>query len=209
MELGRGRTPRGAMARSRCKLVFVGDFGVGKTSIINRFLHGSFDCVYRSTIGVDFAAKTVTLGSSAPVRLHLWDTAGQEKFRSLASMYIRDAAGVMVVYDVTSRDSFLSVPKWIGDIRAAHGDGPCIFLVGNKTDLSAEAEVSPEEGEEAARLSGAEFVRVSAKAGSNIEALFQQVAARVSGQGAAGRSSFKLDGERGPRARAGGACGRC
>merc|ERR1719221_222915 len=147
------------MAQSRCKIVFVGDMGVGKTAIINRFVHGTYDGLYNNTIGADFFAKTFMLGSRT-IRLHLWDTAGQEKYRSLVSMYTRDASGVMVVYDVADRASFLNASNWINQIRESQGDGACIFLVGNKTDLTGQEKVSCEEGEEAAKQYNVKFIYV-------------------------------------------------
>merc|ERR1711935_1226449 len=116
------------------------------TSIITRFMYDSFDNSYQATIGINFLSKTMYL-EDRTVRLQLWDTAGQERFRSLIPSYIRDSSVAVVVYDTTSRASFLSSSKWIDDIRTERGDDVMIMLVGNKTDLSDRREVSIEEGE--------------------------------------------------------------
>lgn len=101
---------------AKYKLVFLGDQGVGKTSIITRFMYDSFDKNYQATIGIDFLSKTMYL-EDRTVRLQLWDTAGQERFRSLIPSYIRDSSVAVVVYDITNRASFLNTSKWIEDVR--------------------------------------------------------------------------------------------
>lgn len=157
------------------KLVFLGDQSVGKTSIITRFAYDTFDRQYQATIGIDFLSKTMYL-EDRTVRLQLWDTAGQERFRSLIPSYVRDSAGAIVVYDITSRPSFLSTFAWMQDIRQERGGDLVIALVGNKTDLQEHREVSVEEAQEKANEFNAMFLEVSAKVGSNIKALFRKVA---------------------------------
>ena len=140
-----------ARASRRYKLVFLGDQGVGKTCIINRFVYDSFDRNYQATIGIDFLSKTVHLDDSKGVRLQLWDTAGQERFRSLIPSYIRDSSVAVIVYDVANRQSFLNVAKWIDEVKQERGENVVIAIVGNKTDLVEEREVETEEGERFAR----------------------------------------------------------
>jgi small GTP-binding protein len=125
---------------AKYKLVFLGDQGVGKTSIITRFMYDSFDKNYQATIGIDFLSKTMYL-EDRTVRLQLWDTAGQERFRSLIPSYIRDSSVAVVVYDITNRASFLNTSKWIEDVRNERGNDVIIILVGNKTDLSEKRQV--------------------------------------------------------------------
>lgn len=117
------------------KLVFLGEQSVGKTSLITRFMYDTFDGNYQATIGIDFLSKTMYLDDRT-VRLQLWDTAGQERFRSLIPSYIRDSSVAIVVYDVTSRESFKATSKWVEDVRAERGNEVIIALVGNKTDLN-------------------------------------------------------------------------
>eukprot|EP01035_Chromulina_nebulosa_P027504 gene27504-36187_t len=129
---------------AKYKLVFLGDQGVGKTSIITRFMYDSFDKNYQATIGIDFLSKTMYL-EDRTVRLQLWDTAGQERFRSLIPSYIRDSSVAVVVFDITNRASFLNTSKWIEDVRNERGNDVIIILVGNKTDLSDKRQVSVDE----------------------------------------------------------------
>ena len=126
------------------KLVFIGDQSVGKTSIISSFMYDTFDAHYASTIGIDFVSKSVPVDDGT-VRLQLWDTAGQERFRSLIPSYIRDSHVAVVVFDITSRETFNSTSKWIADVRAQRGNDVVIVLVGNKTDLTADRQVTSAE----------------------------------------------------------------
>ena len=126
---------------------------MGKTSLISRFMYDKFDNSYQATIGIDFLSKTMYL-EDRTVRLQLWDTAGQERFRALIPSYIRDSSVAVVVYDVSSRASFLSTTRWIDEVRTERGADVIIVLVGNKTDLAERREVSVEEGDERARETG-------------------------------------------------------
>jgi Ras-related protein Rab-6A len=167
-------------ALSKYKIVFLGDQGVGKTSIITRFMYDSFDKLYQATIGIDFLSKTMYL-EDRTVRLQLWDTAGQERFRSLIPSYIRDSSVAVVVYDITNRASFLNTSKWIEDVRNDRGSDVIIVLVGNKTDLNERRQVSVEEGEDKATKEEIMFIESSAKAGFNIKSLFRKLATALPG----------------------------
>lgn len=160
------------------KLVFLGDQSTGKTSIITRFMYETFEKQYQATIGIDFLSKTVFLEDRA-VRLQLWDTAGQERFRSLIPSYIRDSAAAIIVYDVSSRASFVNTTTWVEDVRTERGEDALIMLVANKCDLQDKREVSTEEGEAKAAQHHALFMEVSAKAGSNVKTLFRRIAAAL------------------------------
>ena len=160
------------------KLVFLGDQSVGKTSIITRFMYDAFDRQYQATIGIDFLTKNVTLENRS-VRMQLWDTAGQERFRSLIPSYIRDSAGAVVVYDVASRVSFQNTAKWISDVRKERGNDIVIVLVGNKSDLVEQREVTSEEGELRAKELDVMFTEVSAKNGLNVKSLFRRMASAL------------------------------
>ena len=177
----------------RYKLVFLGEQGVGKTCIINRFVYDSFDRNYQATIGIDFLSKTMYL-EDRTVRLQLWDTAGQERFRSLIPSYIRDSWVAVVVYDTTSRASFLSSSKWVDDIRSERGDDVVIMLVGNKTDLADQRQVSVEEGLAKASEEKVMFIETSAKAGFNIKQLFRRLASALPGiEGAVSHAPGLID----------------
>ncbi|AAQ15670.1 small GTP-binding protein RAB6, putative [Trypanosoma equiperdum] len=160
------------------KIVLLGDQAVGKTSLITRFMYDTFDQQYQATIGIDFFSKTLHINNRA-TRLHVWDTAGQERFRSLIPSYIRNSAATVVVYDITSRSSFLSTFKWIDEVRAARGDDVIIALVGNKCDVQEKREVSADEAQKRADENRLIFVEVSAKTGTNVKSLFRKVAEAI------------------------------
>ncbi|XP_066910485.1 ras-related protein Rab6-like [Clytia hemisphaerica] len=167
-------------ALKKFKLVFLGEQSVGKTSLITRFMYDSFDSTYQATIGIDFLSKTMYL-EDRTVRLQIWDTAGQERFRSLIPSYIRDSSAAVVVYDISSTNSFAQVDRWIEDVRAERGQDVVIMLVGNKTDLTDKRRVSMEQGERRAKELGVLFIESSAKTGHNVKQLFRRVAAALPG----------------------------
>ena len=171
---------------SKHKVVFLGDQATGKTSIIKAFMYNTYDSNYQATIGIDFLSKTLSL-EDRTVRLQIWDSAGQERFRSLIPSYIRDSSVAVVVYDLTNRASFSNVSHWIEDVRAERGNDVLIALVGNKTDLADKRQVSTEDGEAKAREEGILFIETSAKAGFNIKALFRKLATSLPGTTDGGR----------------------
>ncbi|KAI7864780.1 ras family-domain-containing protein [Spinellus fusiger] len=162
------------------KLVFLGEQSVGKTSLITRFMYDTFDNTYQATIGIDFLSKTMYLEDKT-VRLQLWDTAGQERFRSLIPSYIRDSSVAVIVYDITSKETFVNTTKWIDDVRAERGAEVIIVLVGNKSDLNEKREVSLEDGEKRAKEIGVLFIETSAKVGHNVKTLFKRIAQSLPG----------------------------
>ncbi|KAI0990629.1 hypothetical protein GJ496_008571 [Pomphorhynchus laevis] len=156
------------------KLVFIGEQNVGKTSLITRFMYDSFETTYQATIGIDFLSRTMYLDDKT-IRLQLWDTAGQERFRSLIPSYIRDSSVAIVVYDVSSADSFQHTSRWVEDVRAERGNDVIVVLVGNKTDLAETRVISTEDGQKRANELGAIFIETSAKNGSNVKSLFWKI----------------------------------
>ncbi|KAK1923199.1 P-loop containing nucleoside triphosphate hydrolase protein [Papiliotrema laurentii] len=162
------------------KLVFLGEQSVGKTSLITRFMYDTFDNTYQATIGIDFLSKTMYL-EDRTVRLQLWDTGEQERFRSLIPSYIRDSSVAVIVYDVTNRNSFLNTTKWVDDVRNERGQDVIIVLVGNKTDLNDKRQVTPEDLDKRAKELGVMSIETSAKAGHNVKTLFKKIATALPG----------------------------
>ena len=153
------------------KLIFLGDQSVGKSCILNRFMNDTFTEDYQATIGLDFQSKNVQIDNQ-DIHLLLYDTAGQEKFRSLIPMYTRDANIVLLVYDIACKDSFLHLPDWLQDLTTINKDEVIFALVGNKNDLEDKREVTPEEGQKFAEEHNYIFHEVSAKTGDGFSELF-------------------------------------
>ena len=138
-------------------------------------MYDTFNPSYNVTIGIDFVCKNFYLQDRI-VRLQLWDTAGQERFRSLIPSYIRDCSAALIVFDVTSRESFMGTSAWIRDIRAERGDDVILLLVGNKADMEAQRQVSTEEAQQYAQSLNLAYMETSAKTGHNVRELFTQIA---------------------------------
>ena len=153
------------------KLIVVGDQNTGKSSILNRFANNNFDDNYQATIGLDFANKNVTIHDQE-IRLILYDTAGQEKFRSLIPMYIREAQVILLIYDISNRKSFENIPNWFSEVLNVKNDEAVFALIGNKMDLSDNREVTYEEGKKLANEKNMFFEEMSAKTGKNIMEFF-------------------------------------
>nr|QZX57794.1 ras-related protein Rab43 [Locusta migratoria] len=128
------------------KIVLIGDCGTGKTCVVQRFKSGTFIERHGSTIGVDFSMKTVIVDGKK-VKLQIWDTAGQERFRTITQSYYRSANGVIIVYDITKRSSFLSLQRWIEEVRRYTASNVMLVLVGNKCDMESLREVEFAEAE--------------------------------------------------------------
>ena len=157
----------------KLKLIVIGNQGTGKSCILNRFVNETFEENYQATIGLDFQSKNVTIHDQ-DVRLILYDTAGQEKFRSLIPMYIRKAQIILLIYDITDRESFDSIPKWMNEVLDLKNSEIVFALIGNKIDLENERKVSFEEGRKFAEEKCFIFQEVSAKDGKNFEILFEK-----------------------------------
>jgi len=160
------------------KLLLIGDSGVGKSCLLLRFADDTYTQSYISTIGVDFKIRTIELEGKT-VKLQIWDTAGQERFRTITSSYYRGAHGIIIVYDVTDRDSFNNVKHWIQEIDKYAADGVKKLLVGNKCDLQSKKAVSYDEAKELADSLGINFMETSAKNSHNVEQAFQMMAAEI------------------------------
>jgi len=131
-----------------------------------------------TTIGVEFGSRTV-IANGHSVKLQIWDTAGQESFRSITRSYYRGAAGVILVYDITRRDSFDHIQKWLAEVRANGSPELVMILVGNKTDLEHKRCVTSKEGEDFAAENNMLYVETSAKSAQNVDQIFEITATQV------------------------------
>ena len=173
----------------RYKLVFVGDVGVGKTSVMNRFITDQFSEEYdviiifniiifknQSTIGVDFATKTIEYKDNS-LKLQMWDSAGLERYRALIPSYVRGASIIFIIYDVSSQESFNNLGTWINFIKQVNTDNSMIVLCGNKTDL--ERRVTTQEGRNLANKEQMMFFEASAKNGENVNKMMYSCIAEL------------------------------
>ncbi|XP_016431322.1 ras-related protein Rab-43 [Sinocyclocheilus rhinocerous] len=161
------------------KIVLVGDVGVGKTCVVQRFKTGIFIEKQGNTIGVDFTMKTLEIHGKR-VKLQIWDTAGQERFRTITQSYYRSANGAIITYDITKRASFMSVPKWMEDVKKYGGSNIVPLLIGNKSDLPDLREVPLEDAQTMAhQLDFVSAIETSAKDSSNVEEAFNKMASEL------------------------------
>lgn len=163
------------------KVLLIGDSGVGKSNLLQRFANNAFDINMRSTIGVEFVSREIDLSGGAGserVNVQLWDTAGQERCGVISSSFYRGAKGIAVVYDMTRRASLLNIPRWVAHAKQ-YADENCVFVVvGNKTDLRNLIAVSDEDAEEIAHSLGVRHYYASARTGDGVpDAFFQLILA--------------------------------
>lgn len=159
------------------KFIVIGDTAVGKSCLLHRFIDNKFKKESTHTIGVEFGSKIVEVGGRN-VKLQIWDTAGQERFRSVTRSYYRGAAGAILVYDITSRETYNHVASWLSDARSLANKDISIILVGNKADLP-NREVTFLEASRFAQENDLMFLETSALSGEGVEGVFFQCARSI------------------------------
>eukprot|EP00331_Platyophrya_macrostoma_P003503 CAMPEP_0176424454 /NCGR_PEP_ID=MMETSP0127-20121128/10845_1 /TAXON_ID=938130 /ORGANISM="Platyophrya macrostoma, Strain WH" /LENGTH=213 /DNA_ID=CAMNT_0017805511 /DNA_START=32 /DNA_END=673 /DNA_ORIENTATION=+ len=160
------------------KLLLIGNSGVGKSCMLMRYSENSFTTNFFNTIGVDFKIKSIVLDQKN-VKLQIWDTAGQDRFRTITCSYYKGAQGIMIVYDITDKESFDSVKGWMSEIEKYAQENVIKILVGNKSDMGDKRRVTFEEGQEFARQNGMSFFETSAKSSTNVDLAFQTIAKTI------------------------------
>jgi Ras-related protein Rab-14 len=160
------------------KYIIIGDMGVGKSCLMQRFTEQRYKQDLPHTIGVEFGTMIVDVNSEL-VKLQIWDTAGQERFRSVTRGYYRGAAGALLVYDVTRRSTFAHVGSWLADARSNTNPHTVMILIGNKCDLDENREVSYEEAAKFAEENNLLFLECSARTGDNVEQAFMNTAQKI------------------------------
>ncbi|CAH2051004.1 unnamed protein product, partial [Thlaspi arvense] len=156
------------------KIVLIGDSGVGKSNILSRFTRNEFCLESKSTIGVEFATRTLQVEGKT-VKAQIWDTAGQERYRAITSAYYRGAVGALLVYDITKRPTFENVQRWLRELRDHADSNIVIMMAGNKADLNHLRAVPEQEAMLLAEKEGLSFLETSALEAINIEKAFQTV----------------------------------
>ncbi|KAM3821836.1 ras-related protein Rab-2B [Vipera latastei] len=160
------------------KYVIIGDTGVGKSCLLLQFTDKRFVAVHDLTIGVEFGARMISI-ENKKIKLQIWDTAGQESFRSITRSYYRGTAGALLVYDITRRETFNHLYTWLEDARQHSSPHMVIMLIGNKSDMENRRVVQKEEGEAFAREHGMVFMETSAKTAANVEEAFLNTAKAI------------------------------
>lgn len=159
------------------KVVLLGDSGVGKSSIAVRYVNNTFSEAFEVTIGGGFLQQTARLSDGTNLKLDIWDTGGQERFRSLLQLYYRDASAALITYDIGVEKSLESCEYWVNELKSNEKD--CIlFLVGNKSDLP-ERRLDQKRAEAFASRHGMSWIETSAKTGDNINKLFEMVGSQI------------------------------
>ena len=160
------------------KTVLLGDAGVGKTSLVYRFIENKFRDNYKSTLGVNLMKKDMEVEGYGGVSAQIWDLGGQESFRSLRKLYLEGANGGLVIFDLTDKKSFDKLNDWLESFREARGDQP-LLLIGNKSDLKNQLKITEKEANKYAKNNNMDLILTSAKTGQNVEEAFINLNKRI------------------------------
>ena len=152
--------------------MLIGDSGVGKSNLLSRFTRNEFNLDSKSTIGVEFATRSIQVDSKT-IKAQIWDTAGQERYRAITSAYYRGAVGALLVYDISKHQTYDNVTRWLKELRDHADTNIVIMLVGNKSDLRHLRAVPTDDAKEFASQNGLSFIETSALDASNVELAFQ------------------------------------
>ena len=174
------------------KILLLGDSSVGKTCFLMRYTDNTFQEIHMSTIGLDYKLKNVQLDDGKMVKIQIWDTAGQDRFRSITKNYYKGAHGIILIYDITNQKTFENVKNWINQIKEEVSNKVTIILVGNKIDDEDHRVVSTEQGEKMANDFGLMFFECSAKSGVNIDSTFNELVKKT----VENYSKVKMEGEK-------------
>ena len=156
------------------KIIVIGDCAVGKSNILSRYTKNQFSKESKSTVGVELSSKVFKIDNKL-IKVNIWDTAGQERFTSITSAFYKGANGAFVVYDITRKDTFENVDKWINELRIINGNKILIILIGNKSDLNLLRKINAGEANFKANQLGINFFEVSALDSSNIRKAFEEM----------------------------------
>ena len=160
------------------KILLIGDSGVGKSCLLLRFMDETYTDSYISTIGVDFRIRSIEVDGKH-IKLQIWDTAGQERFRTITSSYYRGANGIIVVYDITDKESFENIKQWLQEIERYASDSVIALLIGNKSDLKENRQVSRHTAQEFSQYNNMDFLETSAKENKNVGNFFVRIAQKI------------------------------
>ena len=160
------------------KIVLIGDSFVGKTNIMSKYLKNEFHEDSKATVGVEFGAKKFDIEGKS-VKAQIWDTAGQERYKAITTTYYKGAKGALIVYDITRKETFDSVDRWISELVNCGDKNMTMLLIGNKCDLDSQRQVTKEQGEEKAKAFKVAFLETSASSGENLDVAFEMIMKEV------------------------------
>ena len=160
------------------KIVLIGDSFVGKTNIMSKYLKNEFHEDSKATVGVEFGAKKFDIEGKS-VKAQIWDTAGQERYKAITTTYYKGAKGALIVYDITRKETFDSVDRWISELVNSGDKNMTMLLIGNKCDLDTQRQVTKEQGEEKAKAFRVAFLETSASSGENLDVAFEMIMKEV------------------------------
>jgi Ras-related protein Rab-8A len=162
------------------KILLLGDSEVGKSCFLMRYSDNVFVENYITTIGLDYKLKYVQLDTGETIKVQLWDTAGQDRYRTIAKNYYKGSHGILLLYDVTKLSSFENIREWIKDIKEEVYEKAIIFLIGNKIDKTTERKITTEQGTKLAEEYNLPFFEASAKSGENVDEIFKFLYKKIS-----------------------------
>ena len=167
------------MENFQFKIILLGEAGVGKSSIIRKFITNEFKTIYQATIGVEFKTKDIYIGNSYSVKLNIWDTCGQEKFRAITRQYYNNSNGVFLIYDLSDKSSFEKLDVWLNDIKDNMSNDIIIFIIGNKLDIKNRDISISEEGKIFANKNKLPYYEISAKNGTGVYNIFEKISRQI------------------------------
>lgn len=160
------------------KVVLIGDSGVGKSNLLSRFTRNEFNLESKSTIGVEFATKSIQVDAKT-IKAQIWDTAGQERYRAITSAYYRGAVGALLVYDISKQITFQNVERWLKELRDHAEQNIVIMLVGNKSDLRNRRQVTTEDAMSFAETNNLYFIETSALDSTGVDEAFREILTQI------------------------------
>ena len=160
------------------KLILIGDSSVGKSNILLKYLKNQFNENSKTTVGVEFGTKNIIINNKR-IKIQIWDTAGQERYRSITSAYYKGAKGALIVYDITRKNTFDNIDKWITDLKLNGDKNICIIILGNKSDLIDKREINKNDGIKKAEMYKTAFLETSALNGDNISKAFDELIEQI------------------------------
>ena len=160
------------------KLILIGDSCVGKSNILLKYLKNQFNENSKTTVGVEFGTKNIIINNKR-IKIQIWDTAGQERYRSITSAYYKGAKGVLIIYDITRKNTFDNIDKWITDLKLNGDKNICIIILGNKSDLIDKREINKNDGIKKAEMYKTAFLETSALNGDNISKAFDELIEQI------------------------------